>query len=138
MVTRVINYTNLDGETQQEIAMFNINKMDRIRFANKHPRLQEEAVKLQEDAKRASENPDDSAQEAVVAKFIMFVEEIIKAGYGIRQGNKFNRDESVVSNFIGSEACEEFEANLLMEPGALVEFLKELFPDADFSVVEGV
>lgn len=141
MLTRTINYTNLDGENMTEIAMFNINKMDKIRFLNKHPDIEAEVAELQAKAnelapKLEGENIDKETvndMNQVISRMIKIIEDIVRASYGVRQGNKFNREPAVIEGFLDSEAYDELVANLIVDHDELKAFMSELFPDADFN-----
>lgn len=130
MVTRTVNYTDLDGNEINQTLMFNINKMDKIRFLNTHPHLQEQAENLD---KRVKEAKTDEERSAVLEEVISIIEDIVKFSYGVRQGNKFLRAPDVVEAFMDSEAFDEFVAGMLLDYNEFLGFVRELFPDADFS-----
>lgn len=143
MLTRTIKYVNLDGENCTETAMFNINKMDKIRFLNKHPSIESEMQQLQAAANELAPKIDSgdvseddiNAMNNIVTKTIKIIEDIVRFSYGVRQGNKFTREPAVVEGFLDSEAYEEFVAGLVTDHGELKLFVSELLPDADFSNV---
>lgn len=130
MVTRTVNYTDLDGNEINQTLMFNINKMDKIRFLNTHPHLQEQAENLD---KRVKEAHSEEEQSSIVEEVISIIEDIVKFSYGIRQGNKFLRTPDVVEAFMDSEAFDEFVAGMVLDSNEFLAFVRELFPDADFS-----
>ena len=130
MVTRVVQYTDLDGNAVEKTLMFNINKMDKIRFSNKHPRMEEE-VKAISDAAQKAETEEEKV--AVLEKVIQFMDDIVTFAYGVRRGNKFERKTEDIVEFLDSEEHDEFIAELLLDIKNFYSFMTELFPDVDFS-----
>ena len=130
MVTRTVHYTDLDGNEIEQTLMFNINKMDKIRFMNAHPHLQDQAESLE---KRVKEAHSEEEQSSIVEEVISIIEDIVKFSYGIRQGNKFLRTPDAVDSFMDSEAFSEFVASMVLDTNEFIAFVRELFPDADFS-----
>ena len=130
MVTRTVHYTDLDGNEIEQTLMFNMNKMDKIRFMNAHPHLQSQAESLE---KRAKEAHSEEEQSSIVEEVISIIEDIVTLSYGIRQGNKFLRTPEVVESFKDSEAFSEFVASMVLDTNEFLAFVRELFPDADFS-----
>lgn len=130
MVTRVVQYTDLDGNAVEKTLMFNINKMDKIRFGNKHPHMEEE-VKAISDAAQKAETEEEKV--AVLEKVIEFVDDIVTFAYGVRRGNKFERKTEDIVEFLDSEEHDEFIADLLLDIKNFYSFMTELFPDVDFS-----
>lgn len=133
MTTRVVTYEDLDGNEKKETLMFHFNKMDRVRFAAKHPKLQEEMQYILDLAKKE----DADSKEFVMSKMIDLVDDIVIAGYGIRIGDGFRKTPEVVQEFMDSEAHDAFVAEMLMNANLLEQFMMELFPDVDFSQVDG-
>ena len=130
MVTRVVQYTDLDGNAVEKTLMFNINKMDKIRFSNKHPQMEEE-VKAISDAAQNAETEEEKV--AVLEKVIQFMDDIVTFAYGVRRGNKFERKTEDIVEFLDSEEHDEFIAELLLDIKNFYSFMTELFPDVDFS-----
>ena len=72
MVTRVVQYTDLDGNAVEKTLMFNINKMDKIRFGNKHPRMEEEVKAISDAAQKAeTEEEKKIIHERLMAKYLV-------------------------------------------------------------------
>lgn len=134
MTTRTITFTNLDDQEVTKTLCFHMNKMDKIRFATKHPNIQKEAEALQKKAE--SINPEDDAAKAeLLGEMIDILDDIIIATYGVRIGDGFKKSKDIVEAFIDSEEHDEFVASTLETPGELLAFLKDVFPDGDFSGV---
>lgn len=137
MTIRTITFTNLDDQQVTKTLCFHMNKMDKIRFGTRHPNLLKEAQNLQTKIENISED-DNAAKIEAFADIVDFIDEIIIASYGVRVGDTFKKTKEVVEEFIDSEEHDEFIASLLENPGALLSFLQEVFPDADFSEVNDI
>ena len=132
MVTRVVQYTDLDGNAVEKTLMFNLNKMDKIRFGNKHPHMEEEVANL---AKAAENANTEEEKVAVLESIIAFIDELVTFTYGVRRENKFERKVEDVVEFLDSEVHDEFVADLILDVNNFRSFVTELFPDVDFSEV---
>ena len=132
MVTRVVQYTDLDGNAVEKTLMFNLNKMDKIRFGNKHPHMEEEVSNL---AKAAENAKTEEEKVAVLESIITFIDELVTFTYGVRRENKFERKVEDVVEFLDSEVHDEFVADLILDVNNFRSFVTELFPDVDFSEV---
>ena len=132
MVTRVVQYTDLDGNAVEKTLMFNLNKMDKIRFGNKHPHMEEEVNNL---AKAAENAKTEEEKVAVLESIIAFIDELVTFTYGVRRENKFERKVEDVVEFLDSEVHDEFVADLILDVNNFRSFVTELFPDVDFSEV---
>ena len=132
MVTRVVQYTDLDGNAVEKTLMFNLNKMDKIRFGNKHPHMEEEVDNL---AKAAENAKTKEEKAAVLESIIAFIDELVTFTYGVRRENKFERKVEDVVEFLDSEVHDEFVADLILDVNNFRSFVTELFPDVDFSEV---
>ena len=133
MVTRVVQYTDLDGNAVEKTLMFNLNKMDKIRFGNKHPHMEEEVNNL---AKAAENAKTEEEKVAVLESIIAFIDELVTFTYGVRRENKFERKVEDVVEFLDSEVHDEFVADLILDVNNFRSFVTELFPDVDFSEVD--
>ena len=112
MVTRVVQYTDLDGNAVEKTLMFNLNKMDKIRFGNKHPHMEEEVTNL---AKSAENAKTEEEKVAVLESIIAFIDELVTFTYGVRRENKFERKVEDVVEFLDSEVHDEFVADLILD-----------------------
>lgn len=137
MTTRTITFTNLDDQQVTKTLCFHMNKMDKIRFGTQHPNLPKEAQNLQTKIESISED-DTAARAEVFGEMVDIIDDIIIASYGVRVGNTFKKTKEVVEEFVDSEEHDEFVASLLENPGALLSFLQEVFPDADFTEVNDI
>lgn len=133
MVTRVVQYTDLDGNAVEKTLMFNLNKMDKIRFGNKYPHMEEEVANL---AKAAENAKTEEEKVAVLESIIAFIDELVTFTYGVRRENKFERKVEDVVEFLDSEVHDEFVADLILDVNNFRSFVTELFPDVDFSEVD--
>lgn len=134
MTIRTINYTDLDGAQATKTLMFHLNKMDRIKFLGKHPNLQKEM----EEVKSLAETEDETKMASAFVKTIDIVDDIVMAGYGVREGDKFLKTRDIVNEFIDSEVHDEFVYQLLTDTNMMTQFFKELFPDLDFNAATGL
>ncbi len=134
MTIRTINYTDLDGAQATKTLMFHLNKMDRIKFLGKHPNLQKEM----EEVKSLAETEDETKMASAFVKTIDIVDDIVMAGYGVREGDKFLKTRDIVNEFIDSEVHDEFVYQLLTDTNMMTQFFKELFPDLDFNATTGL
>lgn len=134
MTIRTINYTDLDGAQATKTLMFHLNKMDRIKFLGKHPNLQKEM----EEVKSLAETEDETKMASAFVKTIDIVDDIVMAGYGVREGDKFLKTRDIVNEFIDSEVHDEFVYQLLTDTNMMTQFFKELFPDLDFNTTTGL
>ena len=132
MVTRVVQYTDLDGNAVEKTLMFNLNKMDKIRFGNKHPHMEEEVNNL---AKAAENAKTEEEKVAVLESIIAFIDELVTFTYGVRRENKFERKVEDVVEFLDSEVHDEFVADLILDVNNFRSFVTELFPDVDFNEI---
>ena len=132
MVTRVVQYTDLDGNAVEKTLMFNLNKMDKIRFGNQHPHMEEEVDNL---AKAAENAKTKEEKAAVLESIIAFIDELVTFTYGVRRENKFERKVEDVVEFLDSEVHDEFVADLILDVNNFKSFVTELFPDVDFNEI---
>lgn len=93
MLVQTIHYEDLDGQMQTCQAYFHLNKGDRARLSTRHSGYGEYLKKIAE----------EGDQEAMIDE----MEHMIRASYGVRDGDKFNRSPDIVDAFIGSEAYGE-------------------------------
>lgn len=121
MLVKDIHYEDLDGKEQTFKAYFHMNKGDRARLSARKNNYGEYLTALAEAGDR----------EAMVDE----LEYLIKASYGVRKGDKFDRSPETVDAFVSSEAYGELLFQLCTDSDAFKTFFSTVL-GVDMSKIE--
>lgn len=118
MLKKTIVYTDYDGNERKEDYYFNLTKLE----VNKMFALKEN---ISDRMSLAIKNED-------VIAIIEIFEELISKSYGVRSddGKQFKKSKELAEGFLQTAAFEALLDELMMNEGAMLEFIEGIIPDA--------
>lgn len=122
MFTKVINYTDFEGNECSETYYFNLTKLECMDLELMYESEGGLTEYLRSIIK--TKNPENAPKKP----FIDFVKMFIAKAYGVRQGKAFVKTKETLDEFICSEAYSELVLELLMHPEEFEEFAKKTMP----------
>lgn len=125
MLKETIKFTDFEGKPSQEIAYFNLSKVDAVRLSAKWGAEDEEGNKtLVEGLQQLAVSGDD-------VKMVDAIEDILLTAYGQRVpgGKVFERNAELRSKFENGPAYAELFIGFLNDPQSFTQFAGNLFAD---------
>lgn len=120
MLKETISYTDYDDQPQSKTLHFNISKVELADNLD----MQEELQSFQD----IFEGPEHQLTVEEVKRLLEMIKKLIKLSYGVREGDRFIKNERVWNEFTETAAYDAFMMSMFEDPTKAVRWMIGIIP----------